>query len=77
MKEIKSRKGFYLTQVAEVGSERAYVTAIKGNDISESDWREATKEERDAYYKAKEDERQMKELQRVQSRRRTHPRLGQ
>lgn len=47
MKEIKARNGYYLTQSAEVADEnRIFVTAIKGVDISESDWREATEEEK-------------------------------
>ena len=49
MKEIKAREGYYLTQVAEVAEGRIYVTAIKGMNINESDWREATQEEKDAF----------------------------
>ena len=50
MKEIKSREGYYLTQSAEVES-RIFVTALKGANINESDWREATLEEKEAYEK--------------------------
>ena len=50
MKEIKSREGYYLTQSAEVAKEdRMYITAIKGMNINEADWREATKEEKEAH----------------------------
>ena len=53
MKEIKSREGYYLTQSAEVEN-RIFVTALKGANINESDWREATLEEKEAYEKANE-----------------------
>lgn len=50
MKEIKAREGYYLTQSADVADEnRIFVTAIKGANINEADWREATAEERDAH----------------------------
>ena len=50
MKEIKSRKGYYLTQAAEVViEERLFITVIKGVNVKESDWREATLEEKEAY----------------------------
>ena len=55
MKEIKSREGYYLTQANEV-DDRIFVTAIKGENINESDWREATEEEKEAYEKAQEEE---------------------
>lgn len=48
MKEIKSREGYYLTQVNEV-EERIFVTAIKGANINESDWREASQAEKEEY----------------------------
>ena len=48
MKEIIAREGYYLTQSAEV-EDRVFVTAIKGANVSESDWREATAEERDEF----------------------------
>lgn len=54
MKEIKSREGYYLTQAQEV-EERIFVTAIKGMNVNESDWREATEEEKVAYEKAQEE----------------------
>lgn len=49
MKEIKAREGYYLTQVAEVGNDRLYVTALKGANINEDDWREATEAEKKGY----------------------------
>ena len=49
MKEIKSREGYYLTQVEEVGENRIYITSIKGANINESEWREATQEEKDDF----------------------------
>lgn len=52
MKEIKAKKGYYLTQVAEVGDSRLYLTALKGANINEEDWREATEEEKVAYEEA-------------------------
>ena len=55
MKEIKSREGYYLTQSADV-ADRIFVTAIKGENINESDWREATEEEKEAYEKAQEEQ---------------------
>ena len=48
MKEIKAREGYYLTQAREV-SERIFVTAVKGANIKEEDWREATEEEKREY----------------------------
>lgn len=56
MKELKSREGYYLTQSAEVEKEeRVFITAIKGANINEADWREATAEEKEAYEKAMEE----------------------
>lgn len=56
MKEIKSREGYYLTQAADVAdSERTYITAIKGVNVREADWREATEEEKEAFEKAQEE----------------------
>jgi hypothetical protein len=49
MKEIKAREGYYLTQVAEVGNDRLFVTALKGANINEDDWREATEAEKQGY----------------------------
>ena len=48
MKEIHAKEGHYLSQTSENG-ERIYVTAIKGVNINESDWREASQEEQEAY----------------------------
>lgn len=53
MKEIKAREGYYLTQVGEVEN-RIFITALKGANINEYDWREATQEEKDAFEKANE-----------------------
>jgi hypothetical protein len=55
MKEIKAREGYYLTQVAEVGNDRLYVIALKGVNINESDWREATEDEKITFEKAQEE----------------------
>ena len=55
MKELKSREGYYLTQANEVGENRIFITAIKGANINEADWREATEEEKEAYEKAQEE----------------------
>lgn len=52
MKEITAREGYYLTQVAEVGDSRIFITALKGANINESDWREATKEEKIVFEEA-------------------------
>ena len=49
MKEIKAREGYYLTQVEEVGENRIYVTLIKGVNINESDWREASALEKEEF----------------------------
>lgn len=49
MKEIKAREGYYLTQVAEVGDDRLFITALKGANINETDWREATEDEKIAF----------------------------
>lgn len=49
MKEIKAREGHYLTQVGNVGTERIYITALKGANINEEDWREATEAEKKGY----------------------------
>ena len=46
MKEIKAKEGYFLTQSAEVANEeRIYVSAVKGANVNEDDWREATIEE--------------------------------
>jgi hypothetical protein len=55
MKEIKAREGYYLTQANEVGDSRIFVTAIKGMNVEESAWREATQEEKDAFEKEQEE----------------------
>lgn len=48
MKEIKAREGYYLTQANEVEN-RIFVTAVKGANINEADWREATEQEKEEY----------------------------
>lgn len=55
IKEIKAREGYYLTQVAEVGDDRLFITALKGANINESDWREATEEEKIAFEEAQKE----------------------
>jgi hypothetical protein len=55
MKELKSREGYYLTQSNEVGENRIFITAIKGENVNEADWREATQEEKDAFEKEMEE----------------------
>ena len=55
MKEIKAREGYYLTQVEEVGENRIFITAIKGVNINESDWKEATQGEKDEFEKSLEE----------------------
>ena len=51
MKEIKAKQGHFLTQVAEVGEDRIFVTAIKGANVDESQWREATVQEKEEFEK--------------------------
>ena len=48
MKEITAKEGYYLTQSGEV-EDRIFVTAIKGMNINEQDWREATLEEKEEF----------------------------
>ena len=48
MKEIKAREGYYLTQSAEV-DDRIFVTAIKGVNINEGDWKEVSMEEKQEF----------------------------
>ena len=50
IKEIKAREGYYLTQSADVDN-RVFITAIKGANINNADWREATVEEKEEYEK--------------------------
>ena len=64
MKEIKAREGYYLTQVAEVGNDRLYVTALKGANINEADWREATEEEKNAFEEAMRAEEEARNVER-------------
>lgn len=50
MKEIKAKEGYYLTQSADVAKEdRMFITALKGANINEADWREATAEEKEEF----------------------------
>ena len=59
MKELKAKEGYYLTQSADVAeNERVYVTAIKGANVNEADWREATDAEVAEWeeYKKKQEE---------------------
>ena len=56
MKEIKAKEGYYLTQSADVANEdRMYITAIKGMNVNEYNWREATLEEKEAFEKEQEE----------------------
>ena len=64
MKEIKAREGHYLTQVAEVGNDRLYVTALKGANINETDWREATEEEKNTFEEAMRAEEEARNVER-------------
>lgn len=54
MKEIIAKEGMYLTQVAEVEN-RVFVTALKGVNINEADWRDATAEEKESFEKKMEE----------------------
>ena len=56
MKEIKAKQGHFLTQVAEVGENRIFVTAIKGANVDESQWREATAQEKEEFEKQTQEE---------------------
>ena len=49
IKEIIAKEGYYLTQATEVGDSRIFITALKGANINESDWRLATEEEKVAF----------------------------
>lgn len=56
MKELRAREGYYLTQSADVANEeRTFITAIKGVNVNESDWREATQAEKDEFEKLQEE----------------------
>ena len=56
MKEIKAKNGCYITQNMEVlNEERLYLTSIKGVSVNESDWREASQEEKDAFEKEQDE----------------------
>lgn len=52
MKELKAKEGHYLTQSGEVGEDRIFITAIKGANVNEADWREATQEEKEEFEKS-------------------------
>lgn len=64
MKEIKARKGYYLTQVGNVGTARIYITALKGANINEADWREATEEEKNTFEEAMRAEEEARNVER-------------
>ena len=51
MKEIKAREGYYLTQSKDFCTDRIFITAIKGININENDWKEVTLEEKEEYEK--------------------------
>lgn len=54
MKEIRATEGHFLTQVGEVDN-RIFVRALKGANINEADWREATEQEKEEYEKQMND----------------------
>lgn len=60
MKEIKAKEGYYLTQAKEV-DDRVFVTAIKGININEADWRDATLEEKEEYERLIQERNEYKE----------------
>ena len=65
MKELKARLGYYLTQSAEVSNEeRTYITAIKGVNVNEADWREATEEEKNTFEEAMRAEEEARNVER-------------
>ena len=64
MKEIKAREGYYLTQVAEVGDDRLFITTLKGANINEADWREATEEEKNTFEEAMRAEEEARNVER-------------
>lgn len=49
MKEIKAKEGMYLTQSESNPQSRIYVTTIVGANPDESQWRDASQEEYEAY----------------------------
>lgn len=61
MKEIKAREGHYLTQANDV-EDRMFITAIKGLNINESDWREATQEEKEEWERIQEEIRRLENI---------------
>lgn len=48
MKEIKAKEGYYLTQAKEV-DDRIFITVIKGVNVDESDWRDASISEKEEW----------------------------
>ena len=48
MKEIKAKEGYYLTQSKEV-DDRIFITVIKGVNVDESDWRDASITEKEEW----------------------------
>ena len=62
MKEIKAKEGYYLTQNAEVGDSRIFVTAIKGANVNQHDWRNATQEEKDIFEETQKEKKDDDEL---------------
>lgn len=51
MKEIKAREGYYLTQSDDLCLDRMFITALKGVNINDKDWKEVTIEEKEEYEK--------------------------
>lgn len=48
MKEIHAKEGYYLTQAKEV-DDRIFITVIKGVNVDESDWRDASVSEKEEW----------------------------
>lgn len=53
MKEIKAKEGKYLTQSVEV-ADRIFITVIKGVNVDESDWRDASISEKEEWENSQE-----------------------
>lgn len=67
MIEIKAKNGQYLTQAAEVNdNERIFISAIKGVNAREDEWREASEAEKLAFEEAQEEKRKQEENQNAQ-----------
>ena len=57
MKTIKAKEGHYLTQVAlEDENQRIFVRELSGMKIADTDWRDASEEEKNQWHAARESE---------------------